>query len=53
MVLGDEERSHARTSNGPRVIASLRNLAITILRPAGEPASASAGATTRQLGAYV
>jgi len=31
-----EERSHVRTSNGPRVTASVRNLAITILRPAGE-----------------
>jgi len=32
----DEERSHVRTGNGPRVMAYLRNLAITILRLAGE-----------------
>ncbi len=31
----DEDRSHVRTGNGPRVMASLRNLAITILRLAG------------------
>jgi hypothetical protein len=32
----NKERTHVRTSNGPRVTASVRNLAITILRPAGE-----------------
>ena len=31
----DEDRSQVRTGNGPRVMASLRNLAITILRLAG------------------
>ena len=31
-----EERSHVRTSNGARVMASVRNLAITILGSAGE-----------------
>jgi hypothetical protein len=30
-----EDRSRVRTRNGPRVMASLRNLAITILRLAG------------------
>ena len=31
----DEDRSQVRTGNGPRVMASLRNLAITILHLAG------------------
>jgi len=31
----DEDRSQIRTGNGPRVMAALRNLAITILRLAG------------------
>jgi predicted transposase YbfD/YdcC len=31
----DEDRSQIRTRNGPRVMASLRNLAITILRLSG------------------
>ena len=31
----DEDRSQVRTGTGPRVMASLRNLAITILRLAG------------------
>jgi len=31
----DEDRSQVRTANGPRIMASLRNLAITILRLAG------------------
>ena len=31
----DEDRSQIRTGNGPRVMASLRNLAITILRLTG------------------
>jgi len=34
-VTYDEDRSQVRTGNGPRVMASLRNLAITILRLAG------------------
>ena len=34
-VTYDEDRSQVRTRNGPRVMASLRNLAITILRLAG------------------
>jgi hypothetical protein len=31
----DEDRSRVRTASGPRIMASLRNLVITILRPAG------------------
>jgi hypothetical protein len=31
----DEDRSQIRTANGPRIIASLRNLVITILRLSG------------------
>jgi predicted transposase YbfD/YdcC len=31
-VIYDEDRSQIRTANGPRVMASLRNLAITVLR---------------------
>lgn len=31
----DEDRSQIRTTAGPQIMASLRNLAITILRPAG------------------
>src|SRR5689334_25089027 len=31
----DEDRSQIRTASGPRVMATLRNLAITILRLAG------------------
>jgi len=34
-VTWDEDRSQVRTGNGPRVMASLRNLAITILRLTG------------------
>jgi predicted transposase YbfD/YdcC len=34
-VTWDEDRSQIRTSNGPQVMASLRNLAITILRLTG------------------
>jgi hypothetical protein len=34
-VVFDEDRSQIRTANGPRVMASLRNLAITILRLTG------------------
>jgi Ni/Co efflux regulator RcnB len=38
----DEDRSQVRTGNGPRVMASLRNLAITILRLTGETSVAAA-----------
>lgn len=38
----DEDRSQTRTASGPRVMASLRNLAITILRLAGHASIASA-----------
>jgi predicted transposase YbfD/YdcC len=31
-VVFDEDRSQVRTQNGPRVMATLRNLAISILR---------------------
>ena len=41
-VVWDEDRSQVRTGNGPRVMASLRNLAIAILRLAGH-ASIAAG----------
>lgn len=34
-VLFDEDRSQIRTANGPRVMASLRNLAVNILRLTG------------------
>jgi DDE family transposase len=34
-VVYDEDRSQIRTSNGPRIMASLRNLAITVLRLTG------------------
>lgn len=37
-----EDRSQVRTGNGPRVMASLRNLAITILRLTGETSIAAA-----------
>jgi hypothetical protein len=38
----DEDRSQVRTANGRRVMASLRNLAITILRLTGETSIAAA-----------
>jgi predicted transposase YbfD/YdcC len=38
----DEDRSQIRTANGPRVMASLRNLVITILRLAGAASIAAA-----------
>jgi hypothetical protein len=38
----DEDRSQIRTASGPRVMASLRNLAITILRLAGHASIAAA-----------
>lgn len=41
-VTCDEDRSQVRTGNGPRVMASLRNLAITILRLTGETSIAAA-----------
>jgi predicted transposase YbfD/YdcC len=34
-VTYDEDRSQVRTANGPRVMASLRNVAITVLRLSG------------------
>ena len=41
-VVYDEDRSQVRTGNGPRVMASLRNLAISILRLTGETNIAAA-----------
>jgi predicted transposase YbfD/YdcC len=41
-VTYDEDRSQVRTGNGPRVMASLRNLAITVLRLTGETSIAAA-----------
>jgi predicted transposase YbfD/YdcC len=41
-VTYDEDRSQVRSGNGPRVMASLRNLAITILRLTGETNIAAA-----------
>jgi len=41
-----EDRSQIRTSSGPRIMAGLRNLVITILRLAWPPASPSPCATT-------
>ena len=38
----DEDRSQVRTASGPRIMASLRNLAITILRLAGTASTAAA-----------
>jgi predicted transposase YbfD/YdcC len=38
----DEDRSQVRTANGPRVMASLRNLAITIFQMTGETSIAAA-----------
>ena len=38
----DEDRSQIRTASGPRVMATLRNLAITILRLAGYASIAAA-----------
>jgi predicted transposase YbfD/YdcC len=38
----DEDRSQVRTATGPRIMASLRNLVITILRLAGAASSAAA-----------
>ena len=41
-VVYDEDRSQVRTGNGPRVMASLRNLAISILHLTGETNIAAA-----------
>ena len=38
----DEDRSQVRTASGPRIMASLRNLVITILRLTGETGIAAA-----------
>ena len=38
----DEDRSQVRTGNGPRVMASLRNLAITVFRLTGQTSIAAA-----------
>ena len=38
----DEDRSQVRTASGPRIMASLRNLVITILRLAGAASIAAA-----------
>ncbi len=38
----DEDRSQVRTASGPRIMASLRNLVITILRLAGTTSIAAA-----------
>ena len=38
----DEDRSQIRTASGPRVMASLRNLVLTILRLAGHASIAAA-----------
>ena len=41
-VTFDEDRSQVRTGNGPRVMATLRNLAISMLRLAGATCIAKA-----------
>jgi hypothetical protein len=41
-VTYDQNRSQVRTGNGPRVMAGLRNLAITVLRLTGETSAAAA-----------
>ena len=38
----DEDRSQIRTASGPQIMASLRNLAITILRLTGATCIAAA-----------
>jgi hypothetical protein len=38
----DEDRSQVRAAGGPRIMASLRNLVITILRLAGAASIAAA-----------
>ena len=41
-VIYDEDRSQVRTGNGPRVMASMRNLAIAVLRLTGHASIAAA-----------
>ena len=41
-MIYDEDRSQIRTASGPRVMATLRNLAISILRLAGHASIAAA-----------
>ncbi len=41
-VIYDEDRSQIRTARGPRVMGTLRNLAISILRLAGHASIAAA-----------
>jgi hypothetical protein len=41
-VIYDEDRSQIRTASGPRVMATLRNLAISILRLTGHACIAAA-----------
>jgi len=41
-VTFDEDRSQVRTGNGPRMLATLRNLAISVLRLAGASSIAKA-----------
>ena len=41
-MIYDEDRSQVRTGNGPRAMASLRNLAIAILRLADQASIAAA-----------
>lgn len=41
-VTFDEDRSQVRTNSGPRVMATLRNLAISLLRLAKQPNMAKA-----------
>ncbi len=36
-VIFDEDRSQVRTGHGPQVMATLRNLAVSLLRLAGHP----------------
>jgi predicted transposase YbfD/YdcC len=43
----DEDRSQIRTANGPRLMASLRNLVITILRLTGTTTTTSIAAALR------
>ncbi len=41
-VTFDDDRSQVRKGNGPRVMATLRNLAISVLRLAGAQSTAKA-----------
>ena len=43
----DEDRSQVRTASGPHIMASLRNLVITILRLTGAASIAAAPALPR------